>query len=118
MISFRFYFTAASAILWAGVLPAQGFPPGTWTQLSPASSPSARSGHAMAYDNASAQVVLFGGSDQYGTLGDTWVWDGSNWTQKYPVNSPSTRSVHAMAYDTANAQVVLFGGIDPHGNAL
>ena len=80
-----------------------------WTQKSPQSSPSARTGAAMVYDAAHGQVVLFGGFVSAG-LNDTWVWDGSNWTQKFPQTSPGTRSGHAMAYDSTRGQVVLFSG--------
>ena len=103
----------ASLTMGAGLLPAQDFQlnaRATWTQLSPASSPSAREDHRMAYDAARGQVVLFGGFGSSGFLGDTWVWDGSNWTQKTPASSPPARELHAMAYDAARGQVVLFGG--------
>ena len=88
----------------------------TWSQQTPANSPSARSGHAMAYDAAHQQAVLFGGQVGDGlttvtaTFGDTWIWDGNNWTQKFPANSPTARWGHAMAYDAAHQQIVLFGG--------
>ena len=36
----------------------------TWVERTPATSPPARSGHAMAYDSQRGRVVLFGG---YGT---------------------------------------------------
>jgi hypothetical protein len=61
-------------------------------------------------DAARAQVVLFGGRNSQGDLGDTWVWDGTNWTQSNPASSPPPRFGHAMAYDAARGQVVLFGG--------
>jgi Kelch motif protein len=82
----------------------------TWTQAAPPTSPSARSNHAMAYDTALAQTVLFGGGGNSGLLNDTWVWDGTNWTQESPGTVPSPRSQHAMAYDSADGKVVLFGG--------
>ena len=41
--------------------------------------PRARCGHAMAYDAAHGQIVLFGGTTR-GLLGDTWTWDGTDWT--------------------------------------
>ena len=84
----------------------------TWTRSSPVNAPVPRSQHAMAYDAARGQAVLFGGYDDIDTLnlGDTWVWDGANWTQKNPVNSPAPRLGAAMSYDAAHAQVVLFGG--------
>ncbi|HTS49579.1 MAG TPA: IPT/TIG domain-containing protein [Bryobacteraceae bacterium] len=65
----------------------------------------------MAYDVVHSQVVMFGGVDMNGnTLGDTWVWDGSNWTQKFPGTSPPARLAASMAYDAGHSQVVLFGG--------
>ena len=80
-----------------------------WTQASPQSSPSARSGHAMAYDSNQNQVVLFGGFGGPGN--DTWLWDGSNWTQgPQQANPPTGRSEQTMAYDSAHDQVVMFGG--------
>jgi hypothetical protein len=92
----------------AGPLPAtsqpQTFVPG-WTQESPATSPPARNGHAMAYDSAHGQVVLFGGVAS-GYLNDTWLWNGTNWTLQSPATSPPARYAHAMAYDSAHAQEV------------
>jgi uncharacterized protein (TIGR03437 family) len=86
-----------------------------WTQKSPQTSPPARARHAMAYDSAHGQVVLFGGfgraAGTFNEINDTWVWDGSNWTQKSPETSPPARQYHAMAYDSAHGQVVLFGGM-------
>jgi hypothetical protein len=64
----------------------------------------------MAYDSAHAQVMLFGGGDKGGHLGDTWTWDGTDWTERRPSHSPQVRKVHAMAYDAARARVLLFGG--------
>jgi uncharacterized protein (TIGR03437 family) len=86
-----------------------------WTQRSPQSSPAVRGGHALAYDSAHGQVVLFGGDTSEVNVGntffsDTWTWDGANWTQKSPQSAPSARSGHAMAYDSSHGQVVLYGG--------
>jgi uncharacterized protein (TIGR03437 family) len=89
----------------AGVASAQ-----TWTQKSPATSPSARQAPVMAYDPVHSQVVLFGGTNSSGVLNDTWVWDGTTWTQKLPTTSPSARSNGVMVYDAAHSQIVLFGG--------
>jgi len=68
----------------------------TWTQLSPATSPSARSGAAIAYDAATSQLILFGGlytnnSGEFVTSDKTWEWTGSTWTQLSPATSPSPR---------------------------
>ena len=65
----------------------------------------------MAYDTASATVVLFGGYPGNGgsNLGDTWEWDGATWIQR-ATTGPAPRSAAAMAYDTARSRIVLFGG--------
>jgi len=83
----------------------------TWTQELPTSSPPARVWHAMAYDAARSQVVLFGGITGAGDpLNDTWVWDGVNWTQKFPAVIPSARGLHTLVYDAGHQQVLMFGG--------
>ena len=84
-----------------------------WTQKFPQTSPPARFLHAMAYDAAQGQVVLFGGRAAYtsGDFNDTWAWDGSNWTQILPQASPTARSGCEMAYDPVHRQIVMFGGI-------
>ena len=85
----------------------------TWAQFTPAIRPAPRGQHAMAYDAARKQVVLFGGfSSSFIGLNDTWVYDcvTHTWTQKFPANSPSGRHAHAMAYDPNSGLVVLYGG--------
>lgn len=58
----------------------------TWAQATPLSSPSPREHHAMAYHPPTQRIVLFGGYDQFDlhdyTLGDTWIWNGTNWKQR------------------------------------
>ncbi len=91
-------------------------PTPTWTQLDPATSPSARSGAAMAYDAGTGQLVLFGGSTSSSSfVNDTWTWNGTTWTQLNPATSPSARDGAAMAYDASTGQLVLFGGADTSG---
>lgn len=55
-----------------------------WERVDTPDSPSARYGHAMAYDSDRGVVVLFGGADSntdYG-LNDTWEYDGTIWVQR------------------------------------
>ncbi len=87
----------------------------TWSLASPLTSPSARSGSAMADDEISGNVVLFGGVDSGGTvLADTWLWNGSNWSKlplsSNPANNPPARFNANMVYDAALGEIVLFGG--------
>src|SRR5436853_944624 len=80
----------------------------TWTNMSPASHPSARSLHSMAYDAASARVILFGGD----AFGETWSYDfaSNTWTNRTPASHPAARESAAMAYDSAAGRTILFGG--------
>jgi hypothetical protein len=61
---------------------------GTWTQLSPPTSPPARIGHAMAYDAHLNRVVMFGGESNTQEFSDTWEFDGTTWTQIPTVTRP------------------------------
>lgn len=89
-----------------------------WTQESTSAGPSAREGHAMAYDVARGEIVLFGGQDANSNiLNDTWLWDGAHWT-KSAAPGPGARDNAAMAYDTVRAEVVLFGGEGAQGEVL
>jgi len=81
-----------------------------WQQMHPAVSPPARYGHAMAYDAATKQVLLFGGYGDYAESNDTWTWNGSNWSQVVGKTNPPPRSGHSMAFDALRGEIVLFGG--------
>src|ERR1700755_3072494 len=73
--------------------------PASRVQLSPASSPPARSYLAMTYDPASGKIIMFGGFDGAGYLNDTWVFDGITWTQAATDTPPPARAAAQMAYD-------------------
>ena len=88
----------------------------TWTQQSPATSPSARDYSTTAYDAATAQIMLFGGGTNNGIAGDTWTYNGTTWTQQSPATIPPVRDVSTMSYDTVNGQMVLFGGEGSSGS--
>lgn len=55
---------------------------GTWTQLSPATTPPKRFRPFMTYDSVRQVVVMYGGRHSgTGERNDTWEWDGSDWTE-------------------------------------
>jgi hypothetical protein len=82
-----------------------------WTKRHPANSPSGRTGAAMAYDAATRQLLLFGGSSPGGGVdAQTWVWTGSNWRRLYPPVSPRARADANLVYDAATRELLLFGG--------
>jgi len=82
----------------------------SWIQLSPTTSPPARSYLAMTYDPASGKVIMFGGYDGTGYLNDTWTFDGTSWSRVQTPLSPPARAASQMAYDVLTQKVVLFGG--------
>jgi hypothetical protein len=85
----------------------------TWREIVPATRPTARWTHAMAYDPEREVVVLFGGLADDGAtpLDDTWEWDGSDCTEVTTASAPSPRGVHgAMTWDGARHTIVLRGG--------
>ncbi len=79
-----------------------------WRQAATAG-PGARRNPGVAYDSVRGRLVLFGGSNDSGPLGDTWEWDGSTWAQK-ATTGPSPRTGQAMTYDSNKGRVLLFGG--------
>jgi hypothetical protein len=83
-----------------------------WSQLSPATSPSPRTGAGFAYDPTTETAVLFGGNDGSALLNDTWTWDGVTWTRQFPPVSPAPRSFNTtqMVFDAATGTTLLFGG--------
>ncbi len=83
---------------------------GNWTQLSPASAPTSRHGASTVYDDATGNLVLFGGGNSGTDTNETWTWDGTTWTQKFPATSPPKRHQSQMVYDAATGNVVLYGG--------
>jgi hypothetical protein len=68
-----------------------------------------RNAHALAYDSARGEALLFGGADEASVRGETFLWNGRRW-RAAPGAGPPPRTFPAMAYDGARRQVVLFGG--------
>jgi uncharacterized cupredoxin-like copper-binding protein/N-acetylneuraminic acid mutarotase len=90
----------------------------TWTNMTPATGPSARSHlsyQGMAYDAESDRIVLFSGFHVTGVVFDTWTYDTdtNTWTDVTQATSPSAFVGHAMVYDTESDRVILFGGSNP-----
>jgi len=107
------FFSTITAAVLTGSLVAQG-----WTQLSPATAPTARIFPGMAYSWANSSILLFGGNDLTNALNDTWLWNGTNWSVLTPATVPTDRDSQAMAYDVSRDRTVMFGGWDTLGNHL
>lgn len=83
----------------------------TWIERAGAG-PTVRGEHAMVYDVARSQCVLFGGAHHLcfcQVNGETWTWDGANWNL-LAITGPSIRCDNAMTYDAARNVSVSFGG--------
>jgi N-acetylneuraminic acid mutarotase len=80
----------------------------TWTELKPTNSPSARSGAAMAYDDASGRMILSGGYPS----ADTWTYDAAKntWTKLRTAGSPVPREGASMFYDAVSRRLIMTGG--------
>jgi hypothetical protein len=101
---------ALSSVLVAGAVHTRGSAQVDW---STAWMVQYRIAHGMAFDLARSRLVVFGGTWNGQSLGDTWEWDGTNWTQVFPSVSPSARRDPTMTYDAARGVVVMFGGSGP-----
>jgi len=83
------------------------------------SGPSARYGHAMAWEPATGRVVLFGGHDGVSPLADVWAWNGStnSWSGVSPSGTPPSARLRAALgqADVVTPGLLLFGGRDAGG---
>ncbi|MCA8952884.1 MAG: hypothetical protein KDE27_25465 [Planctomycetes bacterium] len=93
---------------------------GQWLAQTPATPPSGRQDHALAYDAARGVTVLFGGgtTSLATLLTDTWEWNGSNWLQRVSATTPPARAIAAAAFDARLDRLVVFGGVDATGTPL
>src|ERR1041385_3535515 len=99
-------------LLIAFTVRATDLPSSNWIQLSPGTSPTARSYFAIAYDVTSRRVIMFGGDSGTDYLNDTWSFDGATWTKVETPIAPPARTNAQMAYDRRAHKIILFGGYD------
>lgn len=87
-----------------------------WQQVLAAVRPPARSRHAMVFDTARCEIVLFGGDDGGATpFSDTWLYDANGWRQLLTAHAPLHGKSHGMANDPWRGRIVLHGGDPGHG---
>jgi hypothetical protein len=80
---------------------------GHWRQQHPATSPPAFSG-SMAYDRASASLVLYGlGSDG---SPQTWEWRAGTWVERHPAAAPPRFYLFSLGDNEDAGNVIAFGG--------
>ncbi|MCI4336146.1 MAG: PKD domain-containing protein [Thermoplasmata archaeon] len=97
---------------------------GSWQEPTTTGSPGPLDGPALAYDAASAEVVMYGGLSSYSPFSYTnltWLYSAGNWTSSHLNPTPPPRLAGSMVYDPDLGGVVLFGGYnnsDPSGASL
>src|SRR5262245_56181177 len=91
----------------------------TWGLLQTAGPlPTARSSMSGVYDAAHDKLIVFGGVNFSGTLGDLWMLSNASgvggtpsWTQLSPAGTPpSGRVSHTAVYDAGANRMIVFGG--------
>ncbi len=91
-----------------------------WTQITPPTSPTARTKPAMCFDSTRGEVLMLGGGlfspsppDYYLATKQLWAWNGTQWTQRTSMpngnNAPYVGDEHCFAFDAARGVAVLFG---------
>ena len=109
-------------VMYGGDISSRGEIDETWEwdgkawQLSASSGAGPRAHHAMVFDAARNQMIVFGNSDD-AVANDTWGWDGKAWT-RLADSGPPRRGIPALAYDEARRVVVMFGGFGPNATLL
>jgi hypothetical protein len=84
-----------------------------WTELFPITTPLARYGLVMVYDESIDQIVMTAGNTaSQGHQDDTWTYNTSanTWTELTPVGTPDELKWPTMTYDSVNQKCILFGG--------
>jgi putative cell wall-binding protein len=84
-----------------------------WSQLTPATSPSARDAGISAFDPATGQLVLFGAGGVHAVRTPpidnyTWTFDGAAWTKHVTSLVPHPQN-ERMAYDPQTKELLLYG---------
>src|SRR5688572_24367696 len=85
-------------------------PPADWQRINHENGPPGRGRHSLAYDATRDEIVLFGGGDSGGQMGDTWTSKAGVWTREEPAHSPTKRWGAALVYIPGKDHVLLFGG--------
>jgi hypothetical protein len=85
---------------------------GSWVQLDPRDPiPAPRELASMAYDESRGRMVLaFGWNLDFGSLSDTWEWNGRKWSQPHGPPPSIPRNGAGVAYDPIREKLYAFGG--------
>jgi hypothetical protein len=101
---------------WVGDVHALDFGTNVWQPITPSGTPpDARSEHAAIYDPVGDRMILFGGQNGSGALGDVWQLEFSptpHWSllDVLPSPHPSARAGAAVIHDPVRNRMIVVGG--------
>jgi len=79
------------------------------TNLSAPGDPGPRSGHSLIWTGSQGKLLLYGGADDTGILGDVWSWsEGVGWAELAAI--PHPRQGHAAFWDHQTQRMLAVGG--------
>jgi hypothetical protein len=84
-----------------------------WSDLAPSTTPLARYGHVMVYDECINLIVMTAGNTAtQGHQDDTWTFNvtSNTWTELTPSGNPDRLKWPSMTYDSVSQKCILFGG--------
>ncbi|HEX6810154.1 MAG TPA: hypothetical protein VF384_00900 [Planctomycetota bacterium] len=86
----------------------------TWSQLTPATSPTGKVGMQLVHDQNRGVFVMFGSvnTSAFGgaSVNQHWEFDGATWTQIFPTTTPGGLGNYGACFDLVRNKVVLYGG--------
>ncbi len=91
-----------------------------WREIAADPRPSPRNFYALAFDEASRRLFLFGGNSAAGPLNDLWFFDpaAERWSQAGPEGAaPPPRAGHDAVWLPDSRRLIVFGGATASGDA-
>lgn len=100
-----------------------------WAQITPPSSPHARTLPVMCFDTVRRETLMIGGSsfnpeplDYYGARKILWAWDGTQWTQRGSLpngnNAPYATAGNTFTFDEQRGVAAMFGAFGDNQNPV
>ncbi len=100
-----------------------------WTQITPPSSPPARTLPVMCFDTVRRETLMIGGStlspepaDYYGSRKILWAWNGTQWKQRGIMpngnGAPYMNAGNTFAFDQQRGVASVFGGFGDNENPV
>ena len=76
----------------------------SWSLVSPLARPSARGGHALAYDSRRGRIVLYGGYRH----NEVWEYDGTTWVQRLTPTAPPGSFSNGLVFDEQRNRMLFY----------